>query len=111
MPWLVRDGEMLATVEVAADRAARRRGLIGRDQVEGAFVIRPCRQVHTFGMRVPIDALFCDRDGRVLRVVHVPPRRVTRPVLRARFVIEAAGGAADRWRVGMGDVLEVTEDG
>ena len=111
MPWLVCDGEVLASAEVAANRAARHRGLIGRDHIEGALVIRRCRQVHTFGMRVPIDALFCDRAGRVLRVVHVLPRRVTRPVLRARFVIEAAGGAADRWRVGMGDVLEVTEDG
>lgn len=111
MPWLVRDGEVLASVEVAAHRAARRRGLIGREHIEGAFVIRPCRQVHTFGMRVPIDVLFCDRDGRVLRVVHVPPKRITRPVLRSRFVVEAAGGAADRWRVGRGDVLEVTADG
>ena len=110
MPWLVRDGEVLATVEVAASRAERRRGLLGRDHIEGGFVIRPCRQVHTFGMRVPIDALFCDGEGRLLRVVHLPPRRVSRPVLRSRFVVEAAGGAADRWRVRPGDVLELHGD-
>ena len=110
MPWLVRDGDVLASAEVAASRAARRRGLLGRDHIEGAFVIRPCRQVHTFGMRVPIDALFCDADGRVLRVARLAPRRVSRPVLRARFVVEAAAGAADRWRVAPGDRLEVTGD-
>ena len=110
MPWLVRDGDVLATVEVAASRAARRRGLVGRDHVEGAFVIRPCRQVHTFGMRVPIDAMFCDADGRVLRVVHLPPKRISRPVWSARFVVEAAAGAADRWRIDLGDRLEVTGD-
>jgi len=110
MPWLVRDGEVLAAVEVAADRAARRRGLLGRDHLQGALVIRPCRQVHTFGMRIPIDAVFCRADGRVLRVAHLPPGRVSRPVLRSRFVIEAAAGAVDRWRVRAGDVLEVAGD-
>jgi uncharacterized membrane protein (UPF0127 family) len=35
------------------------------------------------------------------------PGRVSRPVLRARFVIEAAAGATDRWRLRVGDSLEV----
>lgn len=110
MPWLVRDGEVLASAELAADRAARRRGLLGRDHVEGALVIRPCRQVHTIGMRIPIDAVFCGGDGRVLRIAHLAPRRVSRPVLRSRFVVEAAAGATDRWRLRVGDVLEVAGD-
>ena len=50
----------------------------------------PCRQVHTFGMRFPIDVAFCAADGRVLRVVADDgPGRVSRVVWRARFVLEA----------------------
>ena len=112
MSWLVRRDpsaadEVLAAAEVAATRAARRRGLLGRDRVDGALVLRPCRQVHTFRMRMPIDVVWCADDGRVLRVATMAPGRVSRPVLRARFVIEAAAGATDRWRLRVGDPLEV----
>jgi hypothetical protein len=112
MSWLVRRDpsaadEVLAAAEVAATRAARRRGLLGRDQVDGALVLRPCRQVHTFRMRMPIDVVWCADDGRVLRVATMAPGRVSRPVFRARFVIEAAAGATDRWRLRVGDPLEV----
>ena len=109
MPWLVREGEVLASVEVAQRPRQRVRGLLGRDVVEGGMVLRPCRQVHTVGMRFPIDVAFCDRDGRVLRVATVPPWRLTRPVWRAGFVIEAAAGAFDRWRLRPGDHVEVKE--
>ena len=45
------------------------RGLLGRDGIEGALLLRPARSVHTFRMRFAIDVAFCDRDLRVLRVV------------------------------------------
>ena len=98
---------MLAAAEVARTRADRRRGLLGRDHVDGALVLRPCRQVHTFGMRCAVDVLWCDRRGKVLRMATLPPRRISRMVLRARFVIEADAGAAGSWGVRPGDVLTV----
>ena len=112
MSWLVRrvpnaDDEVLAAVEVAATRAARRRGLLGRDRIDGALVLDPCRSVHTVRMRMPIDVIWCAADGRVLRIATMRPGRVSRPVLRSRFVVEAGAGAADRWRLGVGDALEV----
>ena len=107
MPWLMHDGEVLATAEAATTRAARRRGLLGRDSLEGALVLSPCRQVHTFGMRFPIDVIWLRSDGRVLRIATLAPQRVSRPVFRARSVIEAASGAAGRWRLRVGDELEL----
>lgn len=107
VPWLMRDGEVLASAEEAATRGARRRGLLGRDSLEGALVLRPCRQVHTFGMRFPIDVIWLRNDGRVLRIATIPPQRMSRFVLRARSVIEAASGAAARWGLRVGDELEV----
>jgi uncharacterized membrane protein (UPF0127 family) len=64
--WLLRDGDVLAAVEVADSFGARLRGLLGRDGVEGALVLQPARSVHTIGMRFPIDVAFCDRDLRVV---------------------------------------------
>jgi uncharacterized membrane protein (UPF0127 family) len=107
--WLVRDRDVLATAEVAATRRARRQGLRGRDEFDGALVLRPCRQVHTFGMRFPIDVAFCDRDGRVVRTYHLARRRVSPIVWRARLALEARAGAFERWRLRAGDMIDVVE--
>src|SRR5439155_25656242 len=99
MAWLVREGgDVLASAEVARKVRARTAGLIGRDpgSVAGALVLRPCRQIHTLGMRFPIDVAFCDREGVVLRTVTVAPWRVTRPVWRAGFVSGRARGRSAR---------------
>jgi uncharacterized protein len=109
--WLVREGDVLASAEVAHGFRARTGGLLGRDRdsVTGALVFRPCRQVHTLGMRFPIDVAFCDRDGVVLRTCTVAPWRVTRVVWRSALVIEATAGALERWGLRPGDKIEVRE--
>jgi len=105
--WLLRDGEVLASLEVAGTRRARSRGLLGRDGVDGALLLRPCRSVHTVGMRFPIDVAFCDDDLRVLRVVTMRRHRLSRLVWRSRAVIETEAGAFARWGLRPGDQLEV----
>jgi uncharacterized membrane protein (UPF0127 family) len=107
MPWLVADGRVLASVEIAQGCRGRVRGLLGRDGIDGALLLRPARSVHSFGMRFPIDVAFCDADLCVLAIVALPPRRVTRPRRRARVVVEAELGAFERWGVHVGDRLEV----
>jgi uncharacterized membrane protein (UPF0127 family) len=107
MAWLVRDGEVLAAAEIADGAPARRRGLLHRDSFEGAFVLRPCRHVHTIGMRFALDVAFCDTEGIVLRTCTLVPWRLSAVVRRAAFVIEAEAGAFDRWRLQRGDRLEL----
>ena len=107
MAWLLRDGEVLASLEVAEGRRARSRGLLGRDGVDGAMLLRPARSVHTVGMRFAIDVAFCDGDLRVIRAVTMPRHRVSRLVWRSRAVIEAEAGAFSRWQLQPGDQLEV----
>lgn len=48
----------------------RARGLLGRPEPRPgtALWIRPCRAIHTFGMRYAIDVVFLDDRGLVLRV-------------------------------------------
>ncbi len=107
MPWLMRDTEVLAALEVAESFADRSRGLLGRDGIDGALLLRPARSVHTIGMRFPIDVAFCDRDLVVVDFVRMRPWRLSRPRLRGRAVIEAEAGAFERWRLKVGDHLEV----
>ena len=107
MAWLLRDGEVLAALEVADTLGARSRGLLGRDGIDGAMLIKPARSVHTIGMRFPIDVAFCDRDMRVLGTVTMSRHRLGRPRFRARSVLEAEAGAFERWSLRPGDQLEI----
>ena len=110
MAWLLRDGEVLASLEVAATRGERRRGLLGRDGIEGALLLQRARSVHSFGMRFPLDVAWCDRDLTVLRVARLPRHRLTRPVLRAHAVLEAEAGSFERWGLQPGDRLELRSE-
>jgi uncharacterized protein len=94
-------------VEVAATRATRRRGLLGRERLgatEG-LLLSPCKAVHTVGMRFPIDVIFIDRDGRAVRIVPaLAPWRIAMSA-RAKAVIELAAGQAAASDIRVGDLL------
>ena len=107
--WLLREGEVLASLEVTESRQERMVGLLDRDGIDGAILIRPARSVHSVGMQFPLDVAFCDKDLVVLRTVCLRPGRLTRPSLRGSCVIEAERGAFERWRLRPGDRLEVRE--
>ena len=108
MAWLVRDGEVLASLDVAEGFGSRLKGLLGKDGIEGAMLLRPAKSVHTMGMRFAIDVAFVDENMVVLEVRTLVPNRMTRARLKAKAVIEAEAGAFDRWRLRVGDQLEVT---
>lgn len=105
--WLLRDGEVLASLEEATSLGERVKGLLGRDGLDGALLIRKARSVHTIGMRFPIDVAFCNDRLQVLATATMARHRIGRPRRRATCVIEAEAGAFDRWRLRPGDVLEI----
>jgi uncharacterized membrane protein (UPF0127 family) len=115
--WLLRDGEVVANLEIAQGRSARRKGLLGRDGVAGGLWLEPASSVHTLGMRFPLDVAFLrprpdDDPGpmerwEVVATCRMPPHRVSRPRMRATAVLEAEAGAFARWRVEPGVTVEV----
>jgi len=107
--WLVSDGRVLASAEVAHGARARGKGLLGRDGVGGALVLAPCRWVHTLGMRFDIDVAYLDAEGRVIKTCRMRRHRIGMPVRRARTVVEAEAGALARWGLRPGDVVELRE--
>ena len=107
MPWLVAGDRVVASLEIASSRRERRRGLLGRDAIEGALLIVPARSVHTIGMRFPIDVAHCDQDMRVLKVTSMGRHRIGLPVRGSRCVVEAEKGSLRRWGVEPGVDLEV----
>lgn len=107
MAWLMVGDRVVASLEIASSRRERRKGLSGREGIEGALLLERTRSVHSFGMRFPIDVAHCDADMRVLRVTTMRANRVGCVVLGARAVIEAEAGSFRRWGVTPGAELEV----
>ncbi|WP_328768951.1 DUF192 domain-containing protein [Streptomyces sp. NBC_00286] len=89
-------------LELAESRRARRRGLLGRDGIDGALLLTPASAVHTLGMRFAIDVAYLDRELRVLAVRTMRPGRIGRPRFRARHVLEAEAGAMEGWGLRLG---------
>lgn len=78
----------------------------GLAEGEGLW-ITPCNSIHTWFMRFTIDALFLDREDRVLRAVpRMKPWRLTRVVAGSRGVLELPEGTIERTGTRVGDVLE-----
>jgi hypothetical protein len=80
-------------VRVARSPLARLLGLAGlRAAPQAALLLPRTRSVHTFGMRFPLDLVWLDAAGRIVRIDRaVRPRRV-RTCRAAHAVIELPAG-------------------
>jgi uncharacterized membrane protein (UPF0127 family) len=94
---------------VADSPGLRLRGLLGRAPLgngEG-LLLRPSGSIHTWFMRFRIDALFLDRDLRVLRVApELRPWRMA-GARKAKAVLELQAGQAARSGIAPGDQLVI----
>lgn len=97
------------SVEVAATRRTRRRGLLGRSAMlpSEALILAPCCAIHTAFMRFAIDVIFVDARGQVLKIVReLPPWRMA-VAPRAHAVIELAAGSLKSRDLKVGDAVDL----
>jgi hypothetical protein len=105
--WLLREGDVLAAVE------ARRSGWVA--SIEGAVVLSSPTVVHTLGSVTGLDLAWCttvktdagDACLEVRRMATIAGRRMARPRLASGAIVAAGPGAFERWRLQVGDRLEV----
>lgn len=89
----------------------RMRGLIGRPEPpQSAGVMLRGKQVHTFGIKYPIDVVHVARDGTVLGVVNLQRRRLSPIHMKAHWILELRSGEAERLGIRRGSVV-ITEEG
>ncbi len=106
-------GTTLATrAQLASSHMARFFGLMGRKGVDngGGILLTKTASIHSFFMRFRFDAIFIDRENRVVKIV---------PAMRqwwiafggrgAKDVIELPAGVAERTRTQPGDTLVFEE--
>lgn len=107
-----RGTRLASDVRVADTHWSRLRGLIGtaepKFQTGQALWIVPCRGVHTFAMRFPLDLIYLDSGGSVIELLHnVRPWRVAPVRMRAASVLELPVGAICDSGTKAGDRVEV----
>ena len=104
-------GQVLAErLRPAHTHWTRLRGLLGtRSLPEGdGLWIRPCRQVHMFGMRYPIDVVFVDADQRVVGLTSdLQPGRVSPKFAGTTSVLELPAGTIVRTGLAVGTQLAI----
>jgi hypothetical protein len=105
MAWLLRDGEVLASVSVPTSGAERWRALFGLGSLEEVVLVRPAPPLAA-GSRA--EAAFCGPDLVVLSTARLRPWRPGLGPLRARAVLLASEGTFERWGLSPGDRLELT---
>ncbi|MDD2426993.1 MAG: DUF192 domain-containing protein [Eubacteriales bacterium] len=99
---------VLDNMKVAATLGKRLRGLIGQKKLDksSGMMIKPCNGIHSCFMSIPIDALFIDRDFRVIKKIeNFRPWSFSPIVSKSAAVIEGAAGAFDS--VDTGDTLSM----
>ena len=100
-------------IEVASTAAQRVRGLLGRECLEDGqgLLFKGCSSLHTFFMRFPIDIVFTDKDGRVLKTAAgVKPFKLVAAPLRAYYAIELPEGAIRESKTSVHDQLDFLDE-
>ena len=106
---LTRDSVLAERAAVAETPSSRLRGLIGTESLPDGqgLVIIPCRHIHTFGMKYPIDVAFVDATWTVRRVVReLKPGRLSPLVLKGRAALELPAGKMEETGTERGDILD-----
>jgi uncharacterized membrane protein (UPF0127 family) len=102
------DGSIVCERCVQADTAlARMRGLLGRRELPSGegILLKPASSVHMAFMRFPIDAVFLDRDMRIVKIASdLKPWRAAGS-RGAKAVLEIPAGEAGRRGLSVGDRL------
>jgi uncharacterized membrane protein (UPF0127 family) len=74
---------------------------------EGLWIV-PCNSIHSIGMHFIFDAVFLDKELRVVHLVReMKPWRASRIILAAHSVLELPAGCIERSATELGDVFEM----
>lgn len=99
---------MASRARLARTFFTRLKGLLGTaslPQGEG-LLITPCSSIHMFGMKYAIDALFLDRDLKVVGLVNsIAPGKMSKVFSNAAQCLELPAGTIESTGTECGDLL------
>lgn len=108
-----RNSTLGEAIEVAATSVQRVKGLLGRDTLADGqgLLFKHASSLHTFFMQFPIDIVYADKNGKVLKMARaVKPFKLVAAPLRCFYALELPVGAIDRSQTRVGDYLFFDEE-
>jgi uncharacterized membrane protein (UPF0127 family) len=87
----------------------RMKGLLGRGGLNSGegILIMPCNSIHMFFMKFPIDAVFLDKEFRVIKIYHsIQPWKMTRGIRNVHAVLEMKAGQCREAKLAEGMKLQ-----
>jgi uncharacterized membrane protein (UPF0127 family) len=74
---------------------------------DGMWIV-PCNSIHSIGMRFKFDAIFLDKNLRVVHLVReMKPWRISKMVFSAHSVLEVPAGLISQTATELGDQFEM----
>jgi uncharacterized protein len=81
-------------------------GLMGRNNIDYGLLIPRCASIHTFFMKITIDAVFTDSRGIVVKLAQkIQPWRIVLPVRGASNTLELNSGTASTLGIKEKDIV------
>ena len=109
-----RQSVVAAEVRMANQFFSRLIGLMGQPGLppqEGLWIV-PCADIHSCFMRFEFDAIFVDKQHKVLHLVErMKPWRISKLVRGGHAVLELPAGAVAASGTEIGDLIELRESG
>jgi hypothetical protein len=109
MAWLLRDGEVLASLDVTTSALERLRATATLANAASVLWCEGTRVGHSIGSRCALDVAYLDQSRVVLAVTSLQPLRIGRPRVGAAAVVEGRAGSFTHWNLQPGDFLEIRE--
>ncbi len=97
---------------IASTHWSRFRGLMATNPSrfrpgQGLWIV-PCRGIHTFGMRFPIDCVYLDRERTVIHLEEaLKPWRLAAIRPLASSVLELPAGTVEQTETALGDKVDI----
>jgi hypothetical protein len=101
------------TIEVAASATQKVKGLLGRECLEDGqgLLFKGAGSLHTLFMRFPIDVIYADKYGKVLKIARaVRPFKLVAAPFRCYYALELPAGAILASGTQIGDMLTFDDE-
>ena len=108
-----RNNDILTTqAQEAKTWVDRLKGLLGKREMNEneALILTPCKGIHTFFMKFPIDAVFIDKKYSIVWLTSLAPNRLSSFYFNAKSVIEFPAGCIQKWNLKIGEILNIERD-
>jgi len=110
---LTRNIRLTECARVADGLVTRLVGLLRDRQLahgDGLWII-PCNSIHSIGMKFDFDAVFLDKELRVVHLMsEMKPWRISKMIFNAHSVLEIPAGVIARTGTKLGDQFEMVRE-